>query len=76
VETLRLVLADNQAVLVARLEDEVKAFETRYGIPSGDLAAAIRDGRLEDTMEICDWAIAWEELRAASGGQAEPARLG
>lgn len=47
----------------AALQEQVDAWEAAYGIRSADVHAAIDDGRLEETWEVCQWIFADEILR-------------
>jgi predicted transcriptional regulator len=67
--TAELLLAENRQRLIRELLPQIRRYEDRYEIQSESLAAALADGRIADTEEICDWVIAWETYRAltASG---------
>jgi hypothetical protein len=50
---------------VEALDAEVRAQEARYGIASDDIHAAIEDGRLVETGDVCDWLMDYELLERA-----------
>jgi hypothetical protein len=64
------LFAENRARLVAELTPRLRDYESRYELASTDLEAALADGRIRDTEDICDWVIAWETLRALKGDPA------
>ncbi len=37
------------------LRSRVLACEDRFGIPSSEVHEAIEDGRLQETLEVCEW---------------------
>ncbi len=37
------------------LRSRVLACEERFGIPSSEVHEAIEDGRLQETLEVCEW---------------------
>jgi len=39
------------------LEDRVKLYERRYGMPSSAVHAAIERGELKENQEVCRWII-------------------
>lgn len=57
-------LKENGRRLRERMEAEVQVYETRYELPSGRLKAALKEGRITETYEICRWLMAIETLRA------------
>lgn len=59
--------ADGQdAELMARhqaeLEARVAAYESKYGIPSSEVHAAIERKELRETLEVCDWLMDYHSL--------------
>ena len=44
------------------LRSRVLAYEEQFGIPSSDVHDAIEDGRLQETLEVCEWIIDFERL--------------
>lgn len=45
------------------LRREIQTHERTFGVKSSDLHAALRDGRLRETSEVCDWIISYEVLQ-------------
>lgn len=66
-------LALNRQALVDMLTEELAGFEASYGFPSSELGSRLAAGEIEETVEICDWYIAWESYSAAVDGR--PPRL-
>jgi hypothetical protein len=71
VTVIDTLLADNRAHLLAEVKPVLRAFEARYEINSADLDAALADGRLRETEDICDWVVALETLRALEDDTAQ-----
>jgi hypothetical protein len=42
---------------VSELKAQVLAYEQQFGIPSSEVHEAIDDGRLDETLEVCNWLI-------------------
>ena len=40
---------------VRELEAQVLAYEQKYGMPTSEVHDAIEDGRLIETLEVCEW---------------------
>ncbi len=55
----------NFIVVVERLQSKIHDYETRYEIDSADVPAAIEDGRLTESSEVCDWLLDFELLQRA-----------
>lgn len=72
-EKLVEVVIPSGDALRARLSAKVAMYEAQYQIPSIELRTAIEGGRLTDTLDVCDWLIAWEALDAL--GRGGPTRL-
>jgi len=71
----RAILLEH-AQTVERLRERVAGFERRYGIPSNEIHAAIEQGRLDETEEVCDWILDYELVRAAEPPSSrQPPRL-
>jgi hypothetical protein len=47
------------------LQVNIRAYEERFGISSEDIHAAIEDGRLVETEDVCDWIMDYELLKRA-----------
>jgi hypothetical protein len=47
---------------VRELEARVLAYEQQFGIPSSEVHEAIDSGRLQETLEVCNWLIDIEVL--------------
>ena len=47
----------------SELTARVKGYETRYGIPSRSIHAAINRGQLKETQEVCRWIIDYDLLK-------------
>ena len=47
------------------LRSRVLAYEEQFGIPSSEVHEAIEDGRLQETLEVCDWIMDFEVLEQA-----------
>lgn len=47
---------------MAALRRRVRAYEEQFGIPSDEVHEAIEDGRLQETLEVCDWIMDIELL--------------
>jgi hypothetical protein len=52
------------------LQDEISAFERRYEFTSAEMVVRVRDGRLQESLEICRWLMSLEALRLVSGVEA------
>ncbi len=50
------------------VERRVVSCEQTYGIASENLHAAIDDGRITETLEVCDWLIDHDRLTRARKG--------
>jgi len=66
-ETIKRLQADRynyekHAELRAELEARVRDREAQYGIASSEVHAAIDDGRLIETEDVCDWIMDYELL--------------
>ena len=61
-------IAENGRRARIQLEAEVAAFEREFGIPSERVHAAIDDGTLEETGDVCRWLIAIDSLEHLRGG--------
>jgi hypothetical protein len=48
---------------IATLEARVAEAESRYNISSDQIHAAIDDGTLEETAEVCNWIIDYDLLK-------------
>lgn len=48
------------------LRARVESYEARFGIPSDEIHAAIDDGRLVESDEVCDWIIAHDVLQRSA----------
>jgi hypothetical protein len=48
---------------LAALRSRVLAYEEQFGIPSSEVHEAIEDGRLQETLEVCDWIMDIEILQ-------------
>ena len=59
-------LVDAGEALEARLRAEITTFETRYELPSSDLASALELGVIRETAEVAQWVIAYRVLRGLS----------
>ena len=56
----------NFVSLVEALEATVRDRERLYGIESSELSAAIEDGRISETADVCNWLLDYELLRRAT----------
>ncbi len=57
---------ENFVLLVEKLEASVRERETKYGLPSSDLSAAIEDGRIPENADVCRWLLDYELLTRAT----------
>ena len=48
------------------LRARVTAFEEKFGIRTSDIYAAIDEGRIVESAEVCDWIMADEILRRSA----------
>ena len=48
---------------LAALRSRVLAYEEQFGIPSSEVHEAIEDGRLVETLEVCEWIMDFEILQ-------------
>jgi hypothetical protein len=48
---------------LAALRSRVLAYEEQFGISSSEVHEAIEDGRLQETLEVCDWIMDIEILQ-------------
>lgn len=55
--------ADRAALLVAELRRQVANYEARYGRLATEAHAAIDRGELEETVDVCRWLIADDQLK-------------
>lgn len=54
------------------LDARIRAFESRYELPTPDLLATLEAGRIQETAEICEW-LFLASLRSRLGeARAEP----
>lgn len=65
------LLTDRNAIanfvsIVEELEARVRERESRYGIDSIEVAAAIEDGRITETADVCNWIMDYELLARAT----------
>ena len=44
------------------LRSRVLAYEAQFGIPSSEVHEAIEDGRLVETLDVCEWIMDFEVL--------------
>jgi hypothetical protein len=51
--------------LVHALRRSVRAYEEQFGIPSSEIHHAIKDGRLVETLDVCEWLMDFEVLSKA-----------
>ncbi len=61
-------LTANRRRLTAEVRQALGAFERRYELPSGQVEQALRDGRLHETADICDWLIQIDLLKVLTNG--------
>ncbi len=47
----------------SELAAQVKAYESKYGIKSRSIHAAINRGQLKETQEVCRWIIDYDLLK-------------
>ena len=45
----------------------VRRMERRYECSSAEMMEAVRDGRAKQTAQICDWALAYRDLKRLQG---------
>lgn len=57
---------ERHAEFTAELQDRVLACEAKYGIPSSDVHDAIEEGRLVETLEVCEWLMDLYALEQAT----------
>ena len=62
-------LRSNGQVLIASLRPVLARFEAAYGFPSSELDERVAAGQVDDTLEICEWFIAWRSYSAAVDGR-------
>ena len=48
---------------LAALRSRVLAYEEQFGIPSSEVHEAIEDGRLVETLDVCEWIMDIEILQ-------------
>lgn len=51
---------------LADLQERLRAFETRYQMPSGDFYQRFQAGELGDSMDVVEWSVfyeMWESVR-------------
>lgn len=53
------------------LAAQVAAYEARFGLPSTEIHDAIDDGRLVETLDVCNWIIDYERLVLAESAAGE-----
>lgn len=46
---------ERHAEYMNELRNRVLAYEAQFGIQSCDVHDAIEDGRLQETLEVCEW---------------------
>lgn len=59
--------------LTARVQQALSDYERRYELPSDHVAQALRDGRLHETADICDWLVQIDLIKVLMNGR--PPRL-
>jgi hypothetical protein len=52
-----------QARYLRELKENVARCEAKFGIPSEDIHDAIEEGRLVETLEVCDWIMDYNSLQ-------------
>jgi hypothetical protein len=52
---------------LARLEQQIAAYEKKYRIPSTEVHQRIEDGLREEDLGVCDWLIALDCLAYERG---------
>ena len=61
----RNVIANFVSILEG-LEARAREREVRYGIESAEVSAAIEDGRISETADVCEWLVDYELLVRAT----------
>jgi len=46
---------EHHAEYMTELRSRVLAYEAQFGIQSSDVHDAIEDGRLQETLQVCEW---------------------
>ena len=59
----KTVLNRNRNHLERELRRKLIQYEHRYELKSENLESELESGRIKDTAEICDWAIAYDTLK-------------
>lgn len=49
---------------IRRLSAEVRRLERHYGRSSASMLEAVRNGEAKSTGDICDWLVAYDNLKA------------
>ncbi len=57
---------EHHAAHTAELRSRVLAYEAQFGISSSDIHHAIEDGRLVETLEVCEWLMDLYALEQAT----------
>ncbi|MND09925.1 hypothetical protein D3C83_336340 [compost metagenome] len=51
---------------MTELRIRVLAYEAQFGIPSSEIHEAIEDGRLVETLDVCEWIMDLYALEQAT----------
>ena len=67
IKTLIEACHDPENIRLGRiaLENEVQAYETKFGMTSEEMFAKLSCGKMEETEEVCDWCMAYHRLEMA-----------
>lgn len=49
---------------VREVRSQIEGYEKAFGISSRDVHAALDDGRLQETMDVCRWIMAIDRLES------------
>ena len=63
------VLEANRLRVVLDLAARLRTYEIRFGLPTSELDAALRTGRVVESADVTDWLIGYRTLSIVIGPQ-------